>query len=155
VLVPVAWWVAVLLDVAAWIALGVAAGWWWAGRPAAWFDGRGGLLRLRSFEARGRCYERSLHVRRWKDRLPEAGTWFGGPSKRRLVGGRAGFARESARAEAVHWTLLVAVPLFAVWNPLGLFLAMVAYAVVANVPCIVVARYNRARVAALQAKRPS
>jgi glycosyl-4,4'-diaponeurosporenoate acyltransferase len=40
---------------------------------------------------------------------------------------------------------LAATPVFALWNPLGLFLAMVVFALTANVPCLVVLRYNRAR----------
>ena len=42
--------------------------------------------------------------------------------------------------------ILVIAPVFALWNPAPLLAAMVAYAVVANVPCIMVQRYNRARI---------
>jgi glycosyl-4,4'-diaponeurosporenoate acyltransferase len=55
------------------------------------------------------------------------------------------FVTETRRAEATHWVLLAAGPLFLLWNPWGLGLVMIAYAVVANVPCLVVQRYNRAR----------
>ena len=46
---------------------------------------------------------------------------------------------------ATHWLILAATPAFALWNPPGLFVAMVVFALVANVPCLVVLRYNRAR----------
>jgi hypothetical protein len=49
--------------------------------------------------------------------------------------------------------MLALTPLFVVWNPLWLFAGMVAYGVVANVPCLVVLRCNRARLAAVAARR--
>jgi glycosyl-4,4'-diaponeurosporenoate acyltransferase len=52
---------------------------------------------------------------------------------------------ETRRAELAHWPILALGPVFFAWNPWWLALAMVGYAVVANVPCILVQRYNRAR----------
>lgn len=144
VLVPVPFWVAVAVDAAAWVLLSAWAGWRAARRPLDRLDG-GGAVHLPR-------YERTLAIRAWKDRLPEAGGWFGGLSKRHLppADDRRGrlqrFARESRRAELTHLWILAATPLFVVWNPWPLFLAMVAFALVANVPCLLVARYNRGRV---------
>ena len=88
-------------------------------------------------------------MKTWKGWLPEAGPAFGGRSKRHLpTGGEAGLPRflaECRRAERTHWLILAATPAFALWNPPGLFVAMVVFALVANVPCTVVLRYNRAR----------
>lgn len=116
----------------------------------------GPLLRLRRFEAGGRVYERWCGIRRWKDRLPEAGDLFaGGMSKRRLPPGRSldRFAAETRRAERGHWLSLVALPLFAVWNPpIGVAL-MVAYGVLVNAPFIAIQRYNRARITRIQQRR--
>ena len=73
----------------------------------------------------------------------------GGVSKRTLAArdpaGLHRFAAETRRAERVHWVLLGCGPLFFLWNPFPLGLAMLAYALVANLPCIVIQRYNRAR----------
>jgi glycosyl-4,4'-diaponeurosporenoate acyltransferase len=108
------------------------------------------LFRLRKFEAGGRVYERWLRIKWWKDRLPEAGDLFrGGISKRRLrVHDREHlerFAAETRRAELTHWLILAATPWFFLWNPWWLGLAMVGYGIVANVPCVAIQRYNRAR----------
>ena len=146
------WPLVVVLDAVAWAAWSAVAG-WWTGRwtvargPAAEVDGP--LLRLRPFEVGGGWYQRRLRVKTWKRRLPEAGRAFGGRSKRHLPpGGEAGLPRfltECRRAERAHWLILAATPAFVLWNPPGLFVAMVVFALVANVPCLIVVRYNRAR----------
>ena len=144
-------WV-VVIDAVAWATWSAVAGWWtgrWtAAHPtAATADGL--LLELRGFEEGGRWYERRLRVKAWKGRLPEAGQAFGGRSKRRLPPGRedglAAFLSDCRQAERTHWLILAATPLFVIWNPPGLMVAMVVFAMAANVPCLVALRYNRAR----------
>ncbi|HEX2574723.1 MAG TPA: hypothetical protein VHK88_00150 [Aquihabitans sp.] len=117
----------------------------------------GPLLRLRAVERGGRLYER-LGIRRWKDRLPEAGALFrDGLSKRSLPGGRAEglerFAAETRRAERGHWLSLTCLPLFVLWNPPVGVALMVAYGVLVNLPFIAIQRYNRARVQRVLARR--
>jgi glycosyl-4,4'-diaponeurosporenoate acyltransferase len=113
-----------------------------------------GILRLGAAERRGRVYE-TLHIRRWKDRLPEAGALFpDGVSKRALPSsgaeGRRRFAVETRRAELGHWWCFACAPLFALWNPpIGVAL-MVVYGAAANLPCIAVQRYNRGRLARME-----
>ncbi len=53
------------------------------------------------------------------------------------------FLRETRRAEVAHWLMLLCVPLFFLWNPPWARLVMVAYALAANLPCILAQRYNR------------
>jgi glycosyl-4,4'-diaponeurosporenoate acyltransferase len=146
-------WV-VAADALAWTAWSVAAGWWMAHRGPRHPEVDGPVLRLRRFEHGGRWYERTFRVKRWKSWLPEAGRTFGGRSKRHLPGGGVNglclFLADCRRAERTHWLIVAATPVFAVWNPPGLFLAMVLFALVANGPCLAVLRYNRARVLAIQ-----
>ena len=148
------WLWVVVLDALAWTVWSAAAGWWIVHRGPRQPETDGALLRLRPFERRGRWYERTLKVKRWKSWLPEAGRMFGGRSKRHLPpGGAQGlplFLADCRRAERTHWLIVAATPVFAVWNPPGLFIAMVLFAVVANGPCLIVLRYNRARVLAVQ-----
>ena len=150
--------VAVAVDVVAWAVLGTLAGYVGHRLPPEWLARDRGPLRLAPFEARGTWYARRLRIKRWKDRLPEAGGLFrGGTSKRRLVTtdpvGLAAFAAETRRAEWVHWALLAATPAFVLWNPPALAAVMVAYGLVANVPCLLVQRYNRARITATLTRR--
>jgi glycosyl-4,4'-diaponeurosporenoate acyltransferase len=113
-------------------------------RPAAELERDGWLLRVRPAE---RHLHRRLQVRRWKDRVPEAGAVFaGGISKRRLTFPLEVFARETRRAELAHWWAMALGPVFALWNPLSGTVLMLGYSVVVNAPFILIQRYNRARV---------
>jgi glycosyl-4,4'-diaponeurosporenoate acyltransferase len=142
----------VLVDAAVWAGWGVAVSVVAARVPAEWLGADVGPLRLRPWE-RG-AWER-LGIRRWKDAVPEAGAVFGGRSKRSLGGhGRAdleAFAAETRRGEIVHWVVPAAVVAFPLWNPWPLTAVMVAYAAAANVPCLLIQRYNRARIRAILA----
>lgn len=147
------------MNVAAWVVVHVALGYAAHRLPVARFAGDGWLYRSRRFEDGGRFYARALRIERWKDRLPEAGAFFGGGfSKRRL--GRPDPARlrrfvaETRRAELAHWLMLAAGPLFFAWNPPAVGAANLAYAVAANLPCIAAQRYNRARLLRVLARAP-
>ena len=137
---------------ATWGTAAVVVGWLFARRDWKAFLLPGVITRLRPWENKKR-YERLLLVRGWKDRLPEAGTWLGGVSKRHLPtiaeGGRTRFGAESLRAERVHLTLLLVVPITLIWSRGWWMLITIMIGVVMNVPCIIVARYNRVRLALL------
>lgn len=143
----------VVVDVLAWGVFHAATG-YAAHRLGDRRLGRDGWgLRERRFEDRGRVYRR-VGVHRWKDRLPEAGALFaGGISKRELpardVEGLRTFVRETRRAELAHWWALWCGPLFALWNPPLAAALLLAYGVLANLPFIVIQRYNRFRTQAL------
>jgi glycosyl-4,4'-diaponeurosporenoate acyltransferase len=114
------------------------------------------LTRIQPWEQEGRTCVR-LGVRRWKDRLPEAGSLFGSVSKRSLPGrtdrGLAAFAAEARRAEYVHWAALAPLAAMPWWNPPWLTACMVFYAVAVNGPCIIVQRFNRGRIEAILRRR--
>ncbi len=137
------------LDAAAWAAWGTAVGYAGHRVPRTLFARDTSVTRPRAWERDGRRYEQ-LRVRRGTRLRPDAGTVFrGGVAKRHLVGRDVGslqrLVEETRRAELVHWAVAALAPLFALWNPAPLTVAMAVYAVLANVPCVVVQRYNRAR----------
>jgi glycosyl-4,4'-diaponeurosporenoate acyltransferase len=150
--------VAVALDAAVWAAWSVAVGTVVGRLPESRFDHDTWLTRPRALEGGTRLYER-LAIRRWKDHLPEAGTWVGGRSKRHLPGtdptALRRFAAATRRAELVHWLVPLVWPVFLVWNRGLLLAAMTAYALVANVPCIAIQRFNRARITRALARIPT
>jgi glycosyl-4,4'-diaponeurosporenoate acyltransferase len=142
--------VVVAVDVVAWALISTAAGYLSHRVPARWLARDRVPFRLLPFERNGRWYERTWRIKRWKDRLPEAGALFRGGFSKRAVEARdpahlERFVIETRRAELTHWLILAAGPFFFVWNPWWLGVAMVGYAVVANVPCLAIQRYNRAR----------
>jgi len=142
-----------LFDAACWAVWSTICGYVAHRLPPSW------LARpTRSSPERVERFERRLRIKAWKGVLPEAGSLFrGGFSKRRLDSHDPAylerFAIETRRAEVAHWSILALGPLFFAWNPWWLAVVMVAYAVVANVPCIAVQRYNRARLGVLLARR--
>ncbi|MDP1819145.1 MAG: hypothetical protein Q8K58_04550 [Acidimicrobiales bacterium] len=149
--------IAVVLDVVAWGVVHAATGYAAHRMPPRRLRQDGWLLRARRAEAGGRLYERRFAIRRWKDRLPEAGALFaGGLSKCHVPGGRDGlerFAVETRRAELAHWWAMAASPLFVLWNPPVASVLLVAYGVAVNAPFIAIQRYNRLRVSRVLAAR--
>jgi glycosyl-4,4'-diaponeurosporenoate acyltransferase len=141
----------IVVDAVAWMLIQVGAGYAVHRLPSDWLDRDHWLFRARRWEAGGGFYIRRLRIRRWKRWLPEAGAVFrGGIDKRRLGPATAErlavYRRETRRAELGHWLAMAPAPLFVLWNPPALFVAMVLYALVVNGPCIAAQRYNRLRI---------
>lgn len=142
--------VTVVLDIVAWGAVHAGSGYLVHRLPVAWLARDRWLFRERRWERGGRRYRTTLRIHRWKDRLPEAGALFtGGVSKRHVTaaadGGLERFVVETRRAELGHWLAMVPAPLFALWNPPGVAVAMVVYALAVNLPFVAIQRYNRVR----------
>jgi glycosyl-4,4'-diaponeurosporenoate acyltransferase len=151
-------WATIVADVIAWGVFHAATGY----AAHRLDDGRlgrdGWLLRPRRFEDAGRWYRRRLRIHRWKDRVPDAGDLFrGGVSKRHLpaydVAGLQLFARETRRAELAHWWAMSCGPVFVLWNPPLAAGLLVGYGVLANLPFILIQRYNRFRIQSLLERR--
>jgi glycosyl-4,4'-diaponeurosporenoate acyltransferase len=150
--------VTVALDIAAWGVAHASTGYLVHRLPGRLFEDDGWVYRERGFERGGRFYVKVLLIKRWKGLLPEAGDLFsGGFNKRRLVSATDGYLatylRETRRAELGHWLAAAFAPLFFVWNPAIAGAAMLAYAVVANGPCIAAQRYNRIRIVRILQRR--
>lgn len=146
-------WQPILVNIVTWTACAFGAGWWHRRASLERLAHDGPFLRLRHFERRGTWYEQRLHIKSWKDHLPETGGRRGGMSKRRLPGYNASdlerFAAECRRGERTHWTVIAATPSFALWNHHDTLVAMTGASVAANSPFIAILRYNRARIASI------
>ena len=148
---------AVALSSVVWALTSVVGGWvanrWSLERLAR----PGPLTTLRGWEREGAWWNRHLRVRRWRDAIPEAGSMFGGFSKRHLPSRRSEdldrFRLETVRAERVHWLLLASSLLHPIWCRPTVALGMLAFGVVANVPVIIVQRANRGRLQRLLRRR--
>ena len=147
-------WLTIVVDDIAWGVFHAATGYAAYRLGEARLSRDGWLLRPRRFEAGGRWYRRRLRIHGWKDRVPEAGALFaGGVSKRQLpsydASGLELFVRETRRAELAHWWALLCGPVFLLWNPPLASVLLVAYGVAANLPFIMIQRYNRFRTQSL------
>jgi glycosyl-4,4'-diaponeurosporenoate acyltransferase len=151
-------WATIVADVIAWGVFHAATGYAAHRLDDDRLSRDGWLLRPRRFEAGGRWYRRRLRIHRWKDRVPDAGDLFrGGVSKRHLpaydVAGLQLFVRETRRAELAHWWAMSCGPVFVLWNPPLAAGLLVGYGVLANLPFILIQRYNRFRVQSLLERR--
>lgn len=101
----------------------------------------------RRWEHDGRLYQKWLAIHKWKRLLPDGAPWLGGVAKKSFrVRDRTDIARlvlETRRAEIAHWCMLGCLPLFFLWNPPWARWVMTAYALFANLPCILAQRHNR------------
>ncbi|MFS0728025.1 hypothetical protein [Paenibacillus sp. 1P07SE] len=118
--------------------------------PAAWFRTDNWLTAPRHWEREGKVYERLFRIRRWKDRLPDGGSWFRDGFAKSVLASRTQvyllrFAQETRRGEWTHWGMLLTLPLFLFWNTWSGMAALAGWMLVFNMPCIIVQRYNRAR----------
>ncbi len=149
---PIGWIVA--LNVGGWLAIQMGLAWAFTQMPVAWFNPGSGF----AWERGGRFYESVLVIKLWKDRLPDAASWFGGGfAKGTLAGKKADylrrFIRETRRGELCHWCAVGFAPVFFLWNPWWGDLIILAYALAANLPCILAQRYNRSRFQRVLARR--
>lgn len=141
---PLAWIIA--LNVLGWPVIQLGLAWGFTRMPARWFH----APRPFGWEERGLIYQKWLRIKSWKNRLPDGAAWFAGGFAKGRIGARdAGylqrFANETWRGELCHWCAIGCTPLFFLWNPWWGDAVMIAYALAANLPCILAQRYNRAR----------
>jgi glycosyl-4,4'-diaponeurosporenoate acyltransferase len=142
--------VVIALNVGLWPVIHMGASIAGVRSPAHWFSPGAGWFRPARWERQGRTYEQWFAVRLWKRHLPDGATLLRGAFAKKHLESRdpaylAAFAIETCRGEAVHWATFVCAPVFFLWNPDWAGWVMVGYATVANVPCIIAQRYNRAR----------
>ncbi|NLT42821.1 MAG: hypothetical protein GXX93_09120 [Anaerolineae bacterium] len=147
----------ILANAGAWFAFQFVIGYLVARLDGSRLDSEGALFRSRRWEEGGRFYQRHFRVRRWKALLPSGGKVFGDFSLSRVESSGGVYLRrwlaESCRAELSHWLALLPVVFLGLWNPPVGWAINLAYAVVANLPCIISQRYNRPRVWSVMERR--
>jgi glycosyl-4,4'-diaponeurosporenoate acyltransferase len=136
-------------NVAFWPAWTAFVGWAAQRTPDARFAHDDVITRERSIERGGDFYRDDLAINRWKDRLPEAGSAYGGFTKRTVAGGNPAvmerFLLETRRAECAHWAMAAGWFVTLLWNPWWAAGVNATVAASSNLPCIAVQRHNRLR----------
>jgi len=120
--------------------------------PDALYTERTFLFRTFPFEKEGQLYAKVFRVNRWKHLLPDGSIKKGEDryEKKHLSDfseeGLQKFLLESRRAELTHWLALPFFWVFGFFTPPLIVFYMLVYAILVNLPCILVQRYNRPRV---------
>lgn len=142
----------VIVCIVMWLIFQLGAAWGCLYAPDRCFDPGRFWFRIRPFEQGGQWYRRYLKVHRWKHLLPDGAALAPtrGYRKRHLAGtDRATlerFSLESCRGEMSHVLAIAPFWIFGFILPPHGILIMLIYALAVNLPCIVVQRYNRARI---------
>jgi glycosyl-4,4'-diaponeurosporenoate acyltransferase len=141
----------VLLDIAAWFVIHLGVVLFAIRIPVRHFNPSGAFYRPRSWEKNGAVYQNFFRIKRWKKHAPDGAEFIkkGGFPKKRLKNSRTPYLRsfllETCRAELTHWIIIFFAPFFFLWNHLWVGLIMILYALLENIPLIMVQRYNRIR----------
>lgn len=120
------------------------------------FSARKAPWRSAKWEQDGRFWDRTLHVRRWMNRLPDMSRIMPDMAPKRLMGkatpGKvAVLIRETCVAELVHWLLILfGFECVTIWPGTGGWVMSLLYAL-GNLPFIMIQRYNRPRFVRLHA----
>jgi glycosyl-4,4'-diaponeurosporenoate acyltransferase len=146
--VPSLW--AVLFTIAFWPTWIYLCGFTAHRLPAQFVARDSWLTRPRAWERNGRWYADHLHIRRWKDRVPEAGAAFaGGFAKRTTNNGDIDtlrvFIAETRRAEYAHWAMGSGWIVTSLWSPWYAVVLNVLFGLVWALPFVAIQRYNRPR----------
>ena len=107
------------------------------------------LYELKNWEKNGRVYEQ-LKIKKWKHLLPEARKWVNQGKGKTAAHLRneedfQALTLQTSRSELSHWVQILPGPLFFFFLPMWAGWIMVLYAILFNLPFIVVQRYNRTR----------
>ena len=112
----------------------------------------------RNWEDGGKIYQRILKVKKWKEFLPDGAEFSNnkGFPKRHLKSRTPDYLKvflvETCRAELTHWITMLFAPLFFFWNFFSVGWIMILYALITNMPFIIVQRYNRFRLIRILSK---
>lgn len=142
--------ITIILDFVAWFFLHMIIAYAGTLLPVSLFGSGQWLFKTRGWERGGLLYESLFRVDRWKDRLPDGASWFTQGFAKRSLKTTAPeflerFVKETCRGEFVHWFVILVSPLFFLFNPWYAGWIMIVYALCANLPCIIIQRYNRPR----------
>ncbi|WP_273850592.1 glycosyl-4,4'-diaponeurosporenoate acyltransferase [Guptibacillus spartinae] len=145
----------ILVNIFAWLIFHVSISYICLRLPDSFYQSKKSEVNNRKRELY--LYE-SLRIRKWKTILPDGGDVFkGGFRKKELKTLSSSYIQkfivETRRAEVTHWLLIPPSILFFIWNPLTIGITMIGYALIVNLPFILIQRYNRLRLKPLLNKQ--
>lgn len=142
-------WLLVINSIA-WFCIPMVFSYLFSKRPDQYYEQPNHWYEPFEWEKNGETWQIWLGVKRWKDYLPEGSSIRQNVyNKRHLQNTQAQtikkFILETKRAEQMHWFTMLPAPLFFIWNPPWAGWLIILYALLSNVPFIIIQRYNRPR----------
>ena len=140
----------VIIDIAAWFIIHMGVAYLITSLPGRYFSPRGGIHEVFFWEKNGLIYDKLFKVKKWKDFLPDGAALFKKGIRKKKLGNTNIqnfniFMVETCRGEITHLLVIFISPVFFLWNYCWAGWVMIIYAIIVNTPCIIVQRYNRAR----------
>ncbi|MDF1860971.1 MAG: hypothetical protein P1U87_12210 [Verrucomicrobiales bacterium] len=140
----------VILNVIGVPAIHLGISWIFTRMPRSRFHPDSFWFRTRAWEDGGAFYQKWFRIRQWKGLLPDAAPWFDGFAKGKLKDQDPDhlrdFISETCRGELAHYAQIPGIWLTLIWNPWPVAaVVMIVYAVLSNLPCILLQRFTRAR----------
>lgn len=142
--------VLLLVDILAWLFFHMSISIFMLKVPDAYYQKRSSFYQPFAWEMDGQVWQRVVRINNWKKFLPDSSAILKKAyNKKKLSAvtpeGLEKFIVETKRAEQTHWLSILPAPLFFLWNPTWAAWIMIFYAILANLPFIIVQRYNRPR----------
>lgn len=111
------------------------------------------VFQTRGWEKEGQLYQKIFKVKAWKEHIPSISSFDKKNLSRDITGDYVEiYLLESIRAELCHALIVfLSIPII-ILSPSSFNLSIIVWTVSANIPCIIIQRYNRPRFEAL-AKR--
>lgn len=152
------WRKLIVVNALAWTAVNIGNSLIMSRMPRSFFRRSSKIFKAFSWERHGEVWHRLFKVKRWKDLLPDGSMIIkSGHNKKSLPSYSDAtlhiFLIEMRRAELTHWMTMLYGILFCFWNPRWAALLNILFGVVSNLPFIIVQRYNRPRIEAIEMKR--
>jgi len=147
----------VIVNCAGITAAHLGIGFWSMRRALAAFDPQTFPYRPADWENSGKVYRTFFRIHLWKIILPDGARWFDGFSKSKLRSTDPTYLRqfilETCRGEQSHWLQFLVILTFIAWTPFPASLAIISYAAISNIPCIMNLRQIRFRLQILLGKK--
>lgn len=111
------------------------------------------LFKSRKWERDGQIYQKLFKVKQWKEYIPSVSA-FDKKNLSRDINQEyiVQYILEGVRAELCHTLIILFSIIFIVITPDAMNSRIIAWTFIANVPCIIIQRYNRPRFVALARK---
>jgi glycosyl-4,4'-diaponeurosporenoate acyltransferase len=140
----------IFLDIAVWAIMHLVLSYICSIIPLYKFNPKNRWYRIKDVENNGKIYTGFFRIKRWKQFVPDGARLFknGFPKKTLQSGDRQylkTFMLETCRGELAHWLQILPAGIFFLWNIWWAGIIMIVYALCVNIPCILLQRYNRAR----------